>query len=72
VSGRNGEPVRGCADGGVHAGHVWNAVVRGRRGDAQKRWCPGRVRCVECGKNVFRTTATETRDGYICQGGCRK
>lgn len=66
------EPVRGCADTGIHSGHTWNAVIRGRRGDTQKRWCPGRVKCVSCQKHVFTSTATQGQGGiWVCTGRCR-
>ena len=63
---------QGCADGSVHEGHEWFAVVRGRKHNAEARWCPGRVICDACRKHIFRTTAaTVPGIGYICRGGCR-
>lgn len=64
---------QGCARHVTHIGHTWKAVVRGKRGDPQTRWCPGRVRCVRCKRAVFTTMATPvpgTRAEWVCTNKC--
>lgn len=64
----------GCASRLTHIAHTWKAVVHGRRGDPQDRWCPGRVRCVKCKRAVFTTTATpvpDSRNEWACTRPCR-
>jgi hypothetical protein len=62
---------QGCANATVHEGHEWQAVIRGRRGRTEPRWCPGRVECGACQKAVFRSTVTTVNGRTVCRGGCR-
>lgn len=62
---------QGCSKQLTHLGHVWKAVVRGRR--TEDRWCPGRVRCSRCRRAVFTTTATPvpgSTNEWVCTRPC--
>ncbi len=64
---------QGCARRVTHLAHTWKAVVHGKRGNPQERWCPGRVRCVRCKRAVFTTLATQVPGGgnqWVCTDKC--